>query len=974
MKQIFLFLSIFLFAVSDLKSQTPFKNLGEVQQYIIDSITKRPDKITANTLNKAYNGVLEFIPVVGDTSAVVAPKHGYLRFQRSDSTAYVYDTIGTKRWRPIAKNSGLAADVFLQNNKLSGFDSVFYFPGYDANLIKGRAIKVSNLDNSVDVIKPAATNTDSTTEWQISVPQANITSFDNVAQLRASTIYTKASQAYTKGYYAAGDGGGTSFYWDATSGLADDGIYVLKPTAITGNGRWLKVFNGVVRASEAGVKTDGTNQAALLSSIASNATVKEILFDNGSTTILGNADFQNKKIVFKNGAKIIIGANDTLKNALIECDPLKQCFDVSAAGSMVNGMLNSWKSIVWFGAISDLLPDKSNIAIATRNKNAIVKALASGKPMFATATYMSQSSVYFPASPNYYYVEDSFQVRSRIYLIGDGSGLTKLQFPSNLGYSAIDLHYTNGSNIMGDNIHIKGMTIEGGDATHYATGLDFVSNGIRINTPFNVFEDVEVFGFRGCGWKIEGCGGNSPRDIADYNTLKDCKGNFNGTGIYFNGCDAQGNIIQGGQFSYNASVGIRDNSLGNNFDGVGNETNAIENVNQKSMVGTGMDSVWRALSDNNNSYPTISNPNWQFIGRTGYGTFVKLWNSTTQYYVGNIGYFIENASAKSTLKGDYSEGDQRGVYNLGQATGIGGFAAGNGVEPGMIGMYQGIINVANVQATDPVNNISTILWGSGHSTFGFNDPDNSQFFGFTYYKPNKSFGLSTNGSFGGLFMYSPLSSITGRAVPSGGILAETDALVHWNGTDAFNLLGVAKSTPTTGQHYLGDFYLNINISTINTIRGWICSTPGNPGTFTAITTIDPANVEQITNKSTATSLGTSNTLYPTQNAVKTYVDNAVVRSFTQMTDANIALTRTSANMIVMANAATSFTAARTITFPASPITNDRITIKNGGGGAFVVNLSPAPKINSITTTSSIAAGNWSTYVFDGTNWWEVETK
>lgn len=123
MKQIFLFLSIFLFAVSDLKSQTPFKNLGEVQQYIIDSITKRPDKITANTLNKAYNGVLEFIPVVGDTSAVVAPKYGYLRFQRSDSTAYVYDTIGTKRWRKYVPGS-------LVNGKLNISDTAAMLSNY----------------------------------------------------------------------------------------------------------------------------------------------------------------------------------------------------------------------------------------------------------------------------------------------------------------------------------------------------------------------------------------------------------------------------------------------------------------------------------------------------------------------------------------------------------------------------------------------------------------------------------------------------------------------------------------------------------------------------------------------------------------------------------------------------------------------------------------------------------------------------
>jgi hypothetical protein len=40
-------------------------------------------------------------------------------------------------------------------------------------------------------------------------------------------------------------------------------------------------------------------------------------------------------------------------------------------------------------------------------------------------------------------------------------------------------------------------------------------------------------------------------------------------------------------------------------------------------------------------------------------------------------------------------------------------------------------------------------------------------------------------------------------------------------------------------------------------------------------TTDLANKEDITNKSTSTTLGTSNTLYPTQGAVKGYVDNAI---------------------------------------------------------------------------------------------------
>jgi hypothetical protein len=101
MKRIFLFIIIAFCAVSDLKSQT-FGTLQSVSNFVTDSIKKRPDKINANTLNKAYQGVIGFVPdIVQDTASVTSPKHGYSRFQRKDSSAYVFDTIGYRRWRKV---------------------------------------------------------------------------------------------------------------------------------------------------------------------------------------------------------------------------------------------------------------------------------------------------------------------------------------------------------------------------------------------------------------------------------------------------------------------------------------------------------------------------------------------------------------------------------------------------------------------------------------------------------------------------------------------------------------------------------------------------------------------------------------------------------------------------------------------------------------------------------------------------------
>jgi hypothetical protein len=60
-----------------------------------------------------------------------------------------------------------------------------------------------------------------------------------------------------------------------------------------------------------------------------------------------------------------------------------------------------------------------------------------------------------------------------------------------------------------------------------------------------------------------------------------------------------------------------------------------------------------------------------------------------------------------------------------------------------------------------------------------------------------------------------------------------------------------------------------------TIAGGVTDFNGRTGSIIPQSSDYSAYYEVLTNKSTNTSLGTSNTLYPTQNAVKAYVDNAV---------------------------------------------------------------------------------------------------
>lgn len=85
-----------------------------------------------------------------------------------------------------------------------------------------------------------------------------------------------------------------------------------------------------------------------------------------------------------------------------------------------------------------------------------------------------------------------------------------------------------------------------------------------------------------------------------------------------------------------------------------------------------------------------------------------------------------------------------------------------------------------------------------------------------------------------------------------------------NDYDAFGDLAFIQSTTQTGSTYATKMYItpsgNVQVPTA----------PTNPTDVVRLT--DLSGYELLSNKSTSTSLGTSNTLYPTQGAVKSYVD------------------------------------------------------------------------------------------------------
>jgi len=83
---------------------------------------------------------------------------------------------------------------------------------------------------------------------------------ESVQVLRDSIVNSYSKFAKTLGYWKSGDGGGSTYWWDASCTLNDDGGSVLKPANIVNvltPGRWRLIINESVNVKQFGAKGDG---------------------------------------------------------------------------------------------------------------------------------------------------------------------------------------------------------------------------------------------------------------------------------------------------------------------------------------------------------------------------------------------------------------------------------------------------------------------------------------------------------------------------------------------------------------------------------------------------------------------------------------------------------------------------------------------------------------------------------------------
>lgn len=159
------------------------------------------------------------------------------------------DDSGTENTNPIQLDSDGQCDLFLD-------DAVSY------RIILKNSAGVTQFDK----------------DRIASLGSTQVQSFNSIAALRLRSGTTIANAAKTLGYYSAGDGGGNSFYWDGTSTATDNAGTVIKPTAVSGAGRWLAVDTSVIKFEQFGAKGDGstndyTAMQAALSAASSGSTI-----------------------------------------------------------------------------------------------------------------------------------------------------------------------------------------------------------------------------------------------------------------------------------------------------------------------------------------------------------------------------------------------------------------------------------------------------------------------------------------------------------------------------------------------------------------------------------------------------------------------------------------------------------------------------------------------------------------------------
>jgi len=377
------------------------------------------------------------------------------------------DDSGTENTNPIVLDSDGQCDLFLD-------DAVSY------RIILKNSAGVTQFDK----------------DRIASLGSTQVQSFNSIAALRLRSGTTIANAAKTLGYYAAGDGGGNSFYWDGTSTATDNAGTVIKPTSVIGAGRWLAVNKFELNVQQFGARGDGVNNdyAAITNCLAAGGAGSTVIFPYTGAAYLisqGLKFYAGQKLIGGGGVDIITTATQ-IKLTAISTSVLESITPASANfGSEIKGLYLNGQGFC--DAVLNLYNcNRSNVEDVACNTT---KAGSCG------ILFDSNVSLFCYAN----------QVKNpRIYATGVGS---------------VGMRFTRGANInqiWGGSVvsSTRGMEFLSLSSGNLVVGTDFeynVTDHIYVDAPNNIFIGTHM---ENCpiGFNITVLGTNTQRMNTSYST------------------------------------------------------------------------------------------------------------------------------------------------------------------------------------------------------------------------------------------------------------------------------------------------------------------------------------------------------------------------------------------------------------------------------------------------------------------------
>lgn len=235
------------------------------------------------------------------------------------------------------------------------------------------------------------------------------------------------------GYYEKGDGGGGTFYWDATSTEDDNGGTIIQATGVT-TGRWKRVFSGAVNVAWFGAKGDESNDiTSLVNSILS--IYDNLYIPNGDFRVDGTITVPNNKTIRLDGKLYKRSANTSNVFPVIHLNGNYVSLIGGGVDSWVVSENNSPNGVVLWGSLN---PETIAINFRFANvSNFTIKAKESG---FGNKTLALQNSQYWLGGALYDGVFNNLWLHNgyyQLYLnpISNGNTFNNLFFWNTRGHS-----------------------------------------------------------------------------------------------------------------------------------------------------------------------------------------------------------------------------------------------------------------------------------------------------------------------------------------------------------------------------------------------------------------------------------------------------------------------------------------------------------------------------------------------------------